>query len=130
MRHRIRSADTRDAARLGDLIRQARERLDLSQEELGDSLGLTDTQVSRLENGRNTTDAERLAKAARLLHLDAVELLRLSGYTTLAEELVRREDPAWVARHRQEAASVSAREIQTIQGVLDRLKRFGSPRAR
>lgn len=129
MKHRIRSENARDAARLGELIKKSREKLQMSQEELASHIDLTDAQVSRLERGLNSTDAERLVKVARLLALDPARLMRLSGYDELAEALqANREGSAWTQRREQLA--ISERDIDAVDRVLSRLKRVNADRTR
>lgn len=115
MKQRIQSTRPTDARSLGSQIREAREHLEMSQQQLAALVSLTDAQISRLERGRNTTDAERLVLIARELGLDAAEVLRRSGYRVLAEELSRRQRP------RRSAPAPIVRDIEELQRSLSKL---------
>lgn len=42
---------------IGEAIKQAREKMNLTQEELGEKIGVKKAQISKIENGRNITFA-------------------------------------------------------------------------
>jgi transcriptional regulator with XRE-family HTH domain len=125
MKGRIQTGNTRDALRAGQAIRQAREELGVSQEKLATHADLTDAQISRLERGCNTTDAERLVKICRFLGLDSAELLRLSGYEALADELMERRPESYNREPR-----VPQSDLEALSRVLERLKRPTGQRGR
>lgn len=52
--------------RLGALLREAREGVGFSQEEVAQSLGLPRPAVSQMENGRRRVEALELARLAKL----------------------------------------------------------------
>lgn len=56
------------AYRVGEAIRQAREAKNLTQEQLGNRLGIQRAQISRMEHGRNVT----LSSLARVLKALAI----------------------------------------------------------
>jgi transcriptional regulator with XRE-family HTH domain len=61
----------------GDLIREARRRAGLTQRELADRLGTTQSAIARLERGGTEPSYERVAEAVRACGLDLVpQLLR------------------------------------------------------
>jgi transcriptional regulator with XRE-family HTH domain len=61
----------------GDLIREARRRAGLTQRELADRLGTTQSAIARLERGGTEPSYERVAEALRACGLDLVpQLLR------------------------------------------------------
>lgn len=49
--------DALHAYRIGEAIKAARKRENLTQEELGERMGIRKSQVSRIENGKNMTFA-------------------------------------------------------------------------
>ncbi len=52
---------------VGSRVRQRRQELGLSQEKLGDALGLTFQQVQKYEKGTNRVSASRLQHLSRIL---------------------------------------------------------------
>lgn len=52
--------------RIGDRLRQAREYLELKQEEAAEAVGLSRSALSLVENGRRKVDAIELGRFARL----------------------------------------------------------------
>jgi transcriptional regulator with XRE-family HTH domain len=55
-----------DRARLGELLRQAREYVELSQDEVGKKLDLPRTAISMIESGQRRLDALELKRFAEL----------------------------------------------------------------
>ncbi len=55
-----------DRVRLGELLRQAREYVELSQEEVGKKLDLPRTAISMIESGQRRLDALELKRFAEL----------------------------------------------------------------
>lgn len=60
-----------------DVIKDAREELGLTQDDVADKLGVTQPAVSMWENGRSRPTADVLVALADLLKLDVAQLLRL-----------------------------------------------------
>ena len=58
--------------RAGHLIREARRRAGLTQAELAERIGTTQSAVARLERGRSAPSAERLARIVRACGLELV----------------------------------------------------------
>ena len=54
---------------VGSRVRMRRKMLNMSQEHLGDRLGITFQQVQKYENGTNRISASRLQQAARILQV-------------------------------------------------------------
>lgn len=96
----------------------------MTQQELGTRIDLTDVQISRIERGIQTTDPERLVKLARSLNLNSSMVLRLAGFTVLADELARREDPEWAKRTELHGAQFSSHEVRTVQSMLERIRKL------
>jgi transcriptional regulator with XRE-family HTH domain len=59
----------------GDLIREARRRAGLTQRELADRLGTTQSAIARLERGRTEPSYERVMEAVRACGLELVAQL-------------------------------------------------------
>lgn len=60
---------------LGERLRQARTRLDLSQEELADYVALPRSAISHIERGRQRPSVHTVLQMAQRLKLDVGELL-------------------------------------------------------
>src|SRR3982074_3376108 len=56
---------------VGSRIRMRRLMLNVSQEKLGDALGITFQQVQKYEKGTNRISSSRLQRAAQILHVSA-----------------------------------------------------------
>lgn len=60
------SDDTEQWRQIGDRLRQAREYLELKQEEAAEAVGLSRSALSLVENGRRKVDAVELARFAQV----------------------------------------------------------------
>ena len=60
---------------IGNNVRQYRKRLDLSQEELGDSAGLDRTYIGGIERGERNVSALNIGKLAKALKIKPEKLL-------------------------------------------------------
>lgn len=56
-----------EACRLGEIIRKARTEQNLTQEELGERVGVQKSQISRLEKGKNPVTLRTLTRVFRAL---------------------------------------------------------------
>lgn len=70
---------------LGERIARARERANLSQGELAELLGLTQSAISRIESGERSVDSLELARLAKVLRVSVLDLLEENP---LMEELL------------------------------------------
>lgn len=70
---------------LGERLDRARERAGLSQAELAEAVGLTQSAISRIESGERSVDSLELAAIARRLDVSVLDLLQ---DRSLPEELV------------------------------------------
>lgn len=61
--------------RIGDIIRQHRKNLNLTQEELGNRLFVTKQTISKWENGKSLPDLETTKKLIEILEIDSNEIL-------------------------------------------------------
>ncbi len=93
---------------IGKRIRQYREARQLTQKQLAEQLGISNTRVSNWEQGLNRPDADILAALCRVLDVSPSELLdvHLSG-----EELTEHE-------RRVLEAYRTKRELQTAVHLL------------
>src|SRR3981081_4209474 len=66
---------------VGSRLRMRRLMLNVSQEKLGDALGITFQQVQKYEKGTNRISASRLQQAAQILHVTAPFFRRGAGWT-------------------------------------------------
>jgi len=88
----------------GDLIREARRRAGLTQRELAERLGTTQSAIARLERGGTAPSYERVVEAVRACGMDLVpQLLRAddadwsvasSNLTVTPDARVRRHQAA------------------------------------
>mgnify|MGYP000913815507 FL=1 len=66
---------------LAEFIRSKREELNLSQRQLGIASGLSNTVISKIENGERTEpDVDTLRKLASALKVNVIELMKVVGY--------------------------------------------------
>lgn len=80
-----------DWSEIGERIRESRLAMDLSQEQLGEQIGLDRTMVSKIEAGTRRLDARELVRLARALDLPMSHFLSpppavMSHRTPLAED--------------------------------------------
>ena len=108
------SDDTTDRQNLGTLLREAREYLGLSQDDVAKYLGIPRTALSHIESGQRRVDALELKKAA-LLYKKPVAYF--TGESVTSDGLP--EDVAHIAR----AASVlSESDRQELNRFADYLR--------
>lgn len=94
--------------RIGELIRAAREKAGLTQEELGQRIGLTRTSITNIENGRQNIQVHTLYSIASVLDTSPhafLPLLEVPSSNELQEQL--------------RSAAVDPQERQWIEGVLN-----------
>jgi len=64
--------------KIGAKVKNIRERLDLSQEDLANELGISRVSVSQIENGERKISAEEVAKLSKVFNMPSDILLNLS----------------------------------------------------
>lgn len=69
-------SELEDQRRLGHRIRSIRDRLQLTRNQVADTLGTNELMVQRLENGTAILTVTRLLKLAEAFRIDPAELLR------------------------------------------------------
>ena len=62
---------------LGQNIRQKRKEMDMTQWQLADKIGVSESQISNIEVGKRSTSPEKLAKIADALHCNVADLYDL-----------------------------------------------------
>ena len=72
---------------IGDRLRQAREYLELSQEEAAEAVGLSRSAMSLVENGRRKVDAVELARFAKLYRQSIESLTGVAETPPLPENV-------------------------------------------
>lgn len=118
----------------GTLLRDARKAARLTQLELGDAIGVSDSQVSKWEHGASTPSPESLQDLVRALsgHLDEIKAWKAIGYDppiALSER-----DRQWLAifrafREEPHAQAHLLRMTQLqAQGIREALREEGPAR--
>ncbi len=72
---------------MGDNVRWVRERLNLSQKELGELLGLSRATINRIENGHAQLVFTKIEKLAEIANLPVEYLLYGPDYPRLDKEI-------------------------------------------
>ena len=79
--------------KIGSRIRKYREALGLSQKDLADKLGISNSRVSNWEQGINRPDADMLAELCAILEVSPSELLEVKltedEFTSQEREVIR-----------------------------------------
>ena len=92
-------------AAIGSYIAKKRREKNLTQEQLAETLGVSNKTISKWENGMSVPDAEQLAALADVLHTTVGELLGATleneeSRDRLAEELARINAQLAIRNHR------------------------------
>lgn len=72
----VSSADDLGMAGLGTNLREARERLGLTQEQVAERSGVHATEVSRIEGGKRDPKVSTVVRLAKAVEVEPGELLR------------------------------------------------------
>ena len=106
---------------LADLLRDARKRLKLTQQDVADRLGVSRQAVTHWEQGRGI-DLGHLVRMAGILEIDVGHALSLAGMTIPAEAL-----PGFGEERREFGASRSKKaiSIEVDGALLDRARAEG-----
>ncbi len=98
-----------------DLVREARRRARLSQRDLAERAGTTQSSIARLESGRTSPGFDTVVRLVRLCGLD------------LEVALVDRDDSDWVQARRLLSLTPAERldRADQVAGQLHRLRRDG-----
>lgn len=114
-----RSSISDDIKLIGQRLREARLRQNLSQEALGEHFGISFQQVQKYENGKNRISAARLAEAAKLLKVSVTYLM--FGSEQDEGDTVGFDDPDALAAKRLVSGMTSPvakrAAIQALRGI-------------
>jgi transcriptional regulator with XRE-family HTH domain len=108
------SLDASERKKMGARLREAREYVGLSQDEVAKTLSIPRTALSNIETGQRRIDVLELKKLARLYK-------RPVEYFT-GEEKVDQSLPAGVARLAQTAVGLSQRDRQEVTRFAEYLR--------
>jgi transcriptional regulator with XRE-family HTH domain len=99
-----------------DLVREARRRAGLSQRELAERAGTTQSAIARLETGRSTPSFDNVLRLVRLCGLD------------LDVMLVERDESDWAQAQRLRGLSADARlrRMDRVARQMRELRRAGA----
>lgn len=110
-----------DNKTVGDVIHDARAKLNLSLRDVTKQLDITPSYLSDIENNRRVPSAEVLGKLAKLLQLDYDDLMARAG--RLGEDAVRymkRTPAAGVLFRRLAEGKASGETLQKLMKVAGR----------
>lgn len=98
-----------------DFVREARKRAALSQRELAERAGTTQSAIARIETGRSTPTFDTVLRLVRLCGLD------------LDIMLVERDDSDWVQAQRLEGLTPEARvrRMERVAAQMRELRQAG-----
>lgn len=107
---------------VGARIRSRRIMLDMSQEKLGDALGLTFQQVQKYEKGTNRVGASRLAQIATILKCEVAWFFKGADETPLPPNASRADVRAAAAIDTAIQRTTASRQGVTLITCFDRMK--------
>lgn len=97
-----------DQVKTGKLLALLRHQAGMTQEELGETVGVTNKTISRWENGNYMPDVEMLGVLSALFHISVDELL--AGERLLGEELRGKSDVKIAASAKESAFSFAEKK--------------------
>lgn len=100
---------------LGEMIKQYRERKEITQKDLAEKLNVTPQAVSRWENGISLPDVEVLPKLANLLHISIDGLL---GYQSGNDTKISEEELKNLVEVSPDEPALTQNQINEITGYL------------
>lgn len=98
----------------GDMIREARTALKLSQAELAKAVGLSRQQVNRIENGSTGTEPETAEKLARALKLDVEEARYRAGFSAKPQLTPGEEISLLIQRMSAEKQKMAVKVLEAL----------------
>ena len=110
-----------DNRTIGDVVHDARAKLDLSLRDVTKKLGITPSYLSDIENNRRVPSEEVLGKLAKFLRLDYDDLMARAG--RFGQEAVRymmRTPAAGVLLRRLADGKASGETVEKLLEVADR----------
>lgn len=113
------------ASRLGDVIRDARTKADLTLRDLATKLKLTPSYLSDIENDRRIPSEEVIRQLADALHLRPDDLLAMAGRMgEQAERYLKQHPTAGVLFRRISDKGLKEQELkellEQVEGMKDR----------
>lgn len=78
---------------IGQRLRSARLKAGLTQEELGNMIGMSQDGISRMENGKQSIDVSRLAEVAVICNIPVVSLIQDSESLAQSNLFLTQLDP-------------------------------------
>lgn len=120
---------------IGSAARQARESMQLTQEDISDLLGLSSEFYARIERGHGLPSIQTLRKMAVMLQVEADVLLGIkqadlgqnfdSGAETVANQSIEFERPELrrLVRRLRRASPTTLRVVEKFLRELDRVER-------
>lgn len=107
---------------LGDVLREARGRADLSLRDLAKKLGITPSYISDIENDRRVPSEEVLGQLAGALGLELDELMAKAGRVgDQAERYLKRNPTAGVLFRRISDKGLKEDELQKLLRSVEKL---------
>ena len=100
---------------LGQFVKERRTAAGLSQKKLGKAIGVSDSEIQRIEAGeRQTANWENLCKIAKALSFHPFEILRIAGYIS--------EEDIHPVSQLKGLDDLSKSEVYTVQLFIDFIK--------
>ena len=99
-----------------DLVREARRRAGLSQRELGERAGTTQSAIARIETGRSTPSFDTVLRLVRLCGLDLVVMLSERDDSDMAQ----------AERLRDLTPEQRVRRMERVARQLNQLRKAGA----
>ena len=105
-----------DQVKIGKFIASLRKQAELTQEELGEKLGVTNKTISRWENGNYMPDIEMLQLLAKEFHVNINEIL--AGERMSDAEFRKKADENIIAVSKSSAFSFEETESEQSMTIL------------
>ena len=109
-------AGSQDLINLGNRIRDRRNEIRLSQENVAERAGISANTVSRIEGGQSAMSIEIFIKMVQILEVDANELL---GVSTLETEEDGRHQKLFYRHLKRSEQTVV---LRTVEALVDGLR--------
>ncbi len=102
---------------IGHKIKKRRESLRISQEKLGEMIGVTYQQVQKYEKGTNKVSAERLSKIATILDVPISFFFAVADDFKVSDE---REDKAYVIQQKKSLSIQEQEMLENFRSLPDK----------
>ncbi len=106
-----------DSKTIGYRIKQRRESLSISQEKLGEMIGVTYQQVQKYEKGTNKVSAERLSRIAGILDVPISFFFAGTDDFAVSDE---REDKAYVIKGKKSLSLQEQEMLENFRSLPDK----------